>query len=313
MPALKLVHRNIVLAKAEVTYNTDPVPAAATDAMLVSSPKWGHANLRMVKRDNLVRTSLGKLKSLFGGTLIDISFDKEITPSGVAGTAPELGVLLKACGFAETIVGGVSVTYKPASYNHSSATLYFYEDGSVFKVTGCRGTVTFDLKAGAVGMAKFKFTGHLASWADAALPTPTYLSQVPNVLIGAAFTVDGFAAVVDGLKFDMGNKLSMLPSIASADGYDQVILVSRDVAGSFDPQANLIADYDWRGKFTGGNAVALDTGLIGAVAGAKYRIQMPAISYRNMEPGEREGVETYAMTFGAAESAGDDEVSIAFT
>jgi hypothetical protein len=313
-PNLKLVHRSILLAKVEGAYNTDSVPVVGTDAMLVSGLKWSHDNLRMIKRDGLVRPSLGKKKSLYGGSLFSLSFDKEIVPSGVAGTPPEMGPLLKGSGFGETVVAVTSVTYKPVSYGHSSLSMYFYEDGDVFKVTGCRGTVEFDFKAGAVGMAKFKFTGHLASFSAAAFPVPAYTPNVPIPLIGGGFAVDGFAAVIESLKVSMGIKLAMPASFNSADGYDQIQILGRDVGGSFDPQANLIADYDWRTKFVGGNALALDTGAIGAVAGAIYRLQMPAISYRNMEPGDRDGVETYAMTYGAHETAAlDDEVSLAFT
>ncbi|MCK7495178.1 MAG: hypothetical protein MZW92_31855 [Comamonadaceae bacterium] len=45
---------------------------------------------------------------------MQLTFDVEIKGSGAAGTAPELGVLLKGCGFGETVVAVTSVTYAPA-------------------------------------------------------------------------------------------------------------------------------------------------------------------------------------------------------
>jgi hypothetical protein len=59
--------------------------------------------------------------------------------------------------------------------------------------------------------------------------------------------------------------------------------------------------------------MALTTGAIGGTAGNILTVTMPALSYREAAPGDREGVRTMEMSYGAAESSGDDEVSLAFT
>ena len=109
-----LNHRSVLLAKVEATYNVDPTPTGAANAILVEKLSWGFANARMAQRAP-VRTSQGKLKDLYAGALISIKFDVEIKGSGSAGIAPEFGPLLKACQMSETVVAVTSVTYKPAS------------------------------------------------------------------------------------------------------------------------------------------------------------------------------------------------------
>ncbi|WP_444932401.1 hypothetical protein ACJJIF_22000 (plasmid) [Microbulbifer sp. SSSA002] len=73
---------------------------------------------------------------------MEVTFNAELKGSGAAGTPPEIAPLLRACGLAETITAGTSVEYNLASEGHESITLYLYEDGSLYKLTGVRGTWT---------------------------------------------------------------------------------------------------------------------------------------------------------------------------
>ena len=49
--------RAVLLAKDEVTYNTDSVPVAGTDAILVEDLKWAFASSRMFQRNQIGRAS----------------------------------------------------------------------------------------------------------------------------------------------------------------------------------------------------------------------------------------------------------------
>jgi len=59
--------------------------------------------------------------------------------------------------------------------------------------------------------------------------------------------------------------------------------------------------------------MALATGVIGSSAGNRLSVSMPAITYTEAARGNQNNVGTYEMKFAAAESAGDDEVSLVFT
>lgn len=304
--------RAVVLAKTEVTYNTDPTPAAGTNAILVENLGWSFEGARLAER-NAVRNSLAQLKKLYAGSLISITFDAEIKGSGAAGTAPEIGPLLRGCGFAETVVAATSVTYKPASSGHESLTFWLYEDGMKYVVTGCRGTVTASLQTGQTGKFSFTFTGHFSGPSDVALATPTYNATVPPVLINVPFAIDSYSAVISKMDFDMGLTLAKPDSIAATDGYGQMQITGRAVSGSIDPEAALVAAYDWVTKWKSSASYALTTGAIGGTAGNKYTISMPAVVYNELSNGDRDGILTREVKFQAVESTGDDEVSIAFT
>jgi hypothetical protein len=307
-----LTRREVILAKVEQTYGVDAVPTAATDAVLVENPAWSHEGARMVDRSPAVGR-LAHRQALFGGTLKQITFEAEIKGSGTAGTAPELGVLLRGCGFSQTVSAGVSVTYKPASTNHESLTIYYYSDGLLYKITGARGTVTGNLEAGQTGKLSFTFTGKTSAPTDVALVSPTLAATVPPRLVSVPFTIDSYAAVISSLEFDAGITVSMPPSIAAADGYAQLRITERNLTGSFDPEAILVATQDFIGKWRSGALMALDTGVIGGTAGNRYQVQMPAVYYNDVGQGERDGIRTFEMSFAGTESAGDDEISLIFT
>jgi len=306
-----LVNREVITAKIETTYNVDAAPAAA-DAILVENVSWSNEGLRMNER-NSIRGNIGKLQQIFGGRLMSVSFDVEIKGSGTAGTPPEIGQLLRACGMGETIVALTSVSYSPGSSGHESITLHFYRDGKRFILTGCRGNVTEQLETGAQGKMSFAFTGHVAPETDTAMIAPTYDSTVPVAVIGAAFSIGAYSAVISSLSFDLSNTLATPPDISAVDGYAEIRITNRDVNGSFDPEDTLLAVNDWQNDLINGNTLALDTGVIGSVAGNRYQLTMPAVYYREMGPGDRDGIRTLDISFGAAESAGDDEFTLVFT
>ena len=307
-----LVKKSVVLAKPEVTYNTDPIPVAATDALKVENLSHGPSNQKMVEQPN-VKNTLGKEKSIFGSLLWQISFDVLAKGSGTAGTAPEYGPCLRACGLGETIVAVTSVTYAPVSTDLESITLYVYEDGKLYKVTGCTGNVTYSGEAGGAGKYSFTFTGHKSAITDTALVAPTLDATEAPILKSAGFTVGAYSAIISALNFDMGNQVIMPSDINAADGFGEIQITDRDINGTIDPEDESLATKDFLADWEAGTEMALGTGVIGGTAGNKYQITMPAVSYRDASLGEREGLRTIQLPYGAHEVSGDDGVSIAYT
>ena len=314
-----LVNREVILAKTEVTYGTDSVPVAGTDAMLVENIGWSNEGLRMNERP-AVRASLGQLQQVFGGTLRTITFDVEMKGSGIdpssTATPPEFAPLLRACAMTETITASTSVGYQPESDPalHESITIHYFQDGLRYILTGCRGNVSFNWETGALPKMSFTFTGHIATPTDVVLPDPTVLAVVPVAVIAAAFTIDGFAAIVNAVTLDMSNTLAMPPDMAATDGFGEVQVTARDPNGSYDPEAELVAVDNPFADLIGDLALALSIGPIGTVAGNIIDIDMPAVSYRDQSPGDRDGIRTYEIPFGAAEATPpDDELVILFT
>ncbi len=308
-----LTNRDVILIKIESTYGTDAVPVEGTDAILVESQGWANEGLRMNERP-AVRANIGLLQSVYGGRLGSVTFDVELKGSGGAvDDPPEIGTALRACGLGEMINAAADVTYEPVSTGIESVTIYYFQDGIRYILTGCRGNVSFNLETGAVGKASFTFTGHIALPTDVALPAPTYDGVVPVAIINTPFVIGGFSAIINALTFDMSNTIAMPPDMAAIDGYSEVQITQRDVNGSFDPEAELVAVDTPLTDLENGVAQALTTGKIGSGTGAEYQVTMPAVYYRDVSPGDRDGVRTLETPFGATESTGDDEVSIVFT
>jgi len=310
-----LLNREVILAKIETSYGVDSLPVPASDAVLVQSASWSNEGLRMIERD-VLKPTLGKEQQVYAGALKSVTFDVELKGSGVAGTPPEIGVLLRMCAMSETIAVGVSVTYDVVSDSSTqeSGTIYFYHEGLVHKLTGCRGTVTGNLETGNYGVLSFTFTGHSSNPTDAAAPASAVFDQtLPPALLGVNFTVGGFSAAVNAISIDMGIEVTTPAQISAVNGYGEVSITNRDVNGTIDPLMTSVAENDFIGDFTSGTKMLMDTGVIGSTAGNRYQVQMPAIYYRDITPGDRDGIRTYDIPYGAVESAGDDEITIIFT
>lgn len=297
----KLIKRELILAKIESSYGVDAAPDAS-DAVLVENIGWSFAGARMIERAP-VKPSLGMMQGIFAGTLMEVTFDVEIKGSGSSGVAPEVGPLLRACGMAETIDAGNSVEYAPASENHESVTIYYYEDGSLYKLTGCRGNVSMNLETGAAGKFSFTLTGHVSGPTDDTMPTVSYDATTPPPVINASFSVGGYPAVINALSLDLGNSIATPPSMSAEDGYSEIIISDRDVTGSFDPEATTVAAKGWIGEWKNGSAQTITTGPIGTATGNQYALEIQSAWYKEISPGDRDGLRTYEIGFGAA---GDD-------
>jgi len=306
-----LKNREVILFKIETTYGVDSVPVA-TDAILVSNLTVGHDGLRMNERP-AVRTSLGKLKRIYGGRLEVFTFDVEIKGSGVAGTPPECGALFRAAAHSETIVASTSVTYAPVSTGHESGTLYYYRDGKRKIARGVRINLAFNYEAGSAGMMSITAIGHVDAETDTTIIAPTYDSSVPVPILSGAFAWGAYAATISKLAFDMGHAFAKPADINAADGYAAIQITGRDITGSIDPHATLLATKNWETDLTLGTTRAINLGPIGSVVGNIYRLTAPAAYVMDLSNGEVEGVTTYDVPIGFAESTTDNEVSHAFT
>lgn len=304
--------RTVLLAKIEATYNTDPTPVEAADAVLIENPAMQFEGARMHER-NPTKPSLGALNSLYAGSLMTVTFDVDIKGSGTAGTAPEYGPLLRACGLGEAIVAVTSVTYEPVSTAFESVTIYWFVDGLKYILTGCRGTVTGAVGIGATAKLSFSMTGHFTGPTDVALAAPTYSAITPLAMLNlTSFTVDSFAAIVSAINFDLGLEVGTPDDLSATDGFGEVQISGRRVTGSIDPMETLVATYDWVTKWKADTAAVLTTGAIGA-AGNIFNLSFPKAQYTELSSGDRAGMLTRDITFLAGENVADDEISLVFT
>lgn len=306
------VSREAVLGKIQTAHGSPATLSAATDAILVESPAWSYVDARMLPRP-VRKATLGPLAQVYAGSLVQLTFNAYIKGSGVAGTPPDLAHFLVACGMAETITPATSVAYSLASIGHQYITLEYYQDGKRKRMVDAIGNVSGQADAGAFGMLSFTFVGHEDTEIDAAFPSISTDATVPVPYINRPFSIGGYGADISKLAFDLGNDIKKPASVATADGYGQLRIGDRDIAGSFDPLDVLLATHDFVDQWKSGAAMALDTGVVGSTAGNRWQIAMPAVSYRSVGQAERESVRALEMAYGSHESAGDDQFTITFT
>lgn len=310
------VSNEVILAKTETVYGTDPVPTVGSNAILTRGVTFEREGLRMVER-GAVRQSIGELQSIFGGTLARISFECEVKGSGTAGVAPEIGPLLEACGLEETVVADTSVTYKPESAAHESVTIYYFEGGRKRHIlTGCRGNCTFRLEAGGIMVAAFEFIGAHTEPTDQALPSPTYNATVPKAALSMAVSLNGVTAItVSGWEWMLNNEVGAGPSVSTASGYGEVIIGKRKVEGSITLESELDSVIDIDTLLTQGTRFAFASGSLGATAGNIVNVTTPASStyVKDYSPEEVNFIRQRRVMLGVDDSTPNQELSIAFT
>ncbi|MFP4560985.1 MAG: phage tail tube protein [Thiohalorhabdus sp.] len=306
-----LTKRELIMASTESSYDSDASPGDS-DAILVQNLSANPAEGARMNERPATRSSLGALQHLYGGTLMSLSFDVELKGSGELGVEPEWGVLMKGCGLAETVDADTDVRYAPASSDHDSLTIYYNQDGVVYKLTGARGSVSVNLETGQAGMLSFNFTGHVTR-EDQDLPDPTFDDVVPPAVKGGDFTIGGYSAVISAFSFDLNNEVVTPPDLSAEDGYGEIRITGRDVSGSIDPEMTDLSTNDWLGDWESGESMSLDTGEIGSSEGNRIQITAPAVYYREPSFGERDGIRIAELSCGLAESDTDDEFEIVLT
>ena len=313
--------RRIIAGKLEAAEGVPEALTAAETGILVRDVSYT-PDITMLPREVILAT-FSKLPDLTGARMARIGFKAEVIGRGAAYSAevlPRLDPYLKACGLAATLDvtgGSEKVTYQRASANIPSITIAFLDDdgagGAVIKkIAGARGTVKFSGQVGQQLFAEFSFIGSYQPVVDGAQLAASYDSLVPPQLLGATFTVGGYAPVLQSFEIDLANKLAGRPSIAAASGYQSFEITDGDTRGRMDPEMVKVAVNDYYGKWVGGLTGALVCGPFGPAQYNRIQLNAPKLVTTDVQEGEREGQQVCNVGFQLAMNAGDDEMLLTF-
>jgi hypothetical protein len=313
---MALTRKKFLIAKIETTYGTDPSPVGGTDAVQVTN-----LEVTPIESDNVQAASYqGFLGNSTRGTLVankrvSVTFDVELAGSGAAGTAPAFGPLLKSCGLSETTSAGVSVTYAPVSSSFSSATIYCFYDGTRHKITGARGTVSFNLTAGQFAVASFQFIGiYNAPDGTALSGSFTVANQAAAIEVNDTnMTTATFHGVTSSRieSFDMAlNNELLYKETASSQ---EVLITNRAPGGTAVIEAPAVGTTDFFAK-----AVAVATGstslVLGATSGNIVTVNAAQTDITGCSYADTNGVIALSMPYLALPTtAGNNEASLVFT
>lgn len=319
----RFVRNTAILAKIEGTYGSDPTPTEAANAILVSNFSVTPINSQNVPRD-LVRGYFGGSEHLVGTKNVQIGFDVEFASSGsmVTPTVPAWGPLLRACGFAETGTAGTRVEYNPISSGQESVYIYYFDDGVRHKISGCRGTVSIDLTAGARPVFRFAFTGlyvDVTSNANSALtltawktPLTVTDSNTGDLMLGDLTYTAGTPTITGGtnypstgLSIDIGNAVNHVPLV----GGETVDISQREVTGSITLDVTASQEVTFAGNVIANTNTEL--GIIhGTTAGSKMLIYAPAVQMINPRKADVSGRRLITYDLRLVPLSGNDEIKI---
>lgn len=308
-----LLRKRLILVETESVYGTDPTPTGV-DAVLVRDLDITPQQSDVVSRD-LIRPYLGASEQLLANTRVECTFSVELAGSGAAGTAPQYGKALQACGLSETVSAGVSVTYAPVSSSFSSVTIHYNIDGVRHKVTGARGTFVLNASVGEIPTIDFTFTGIYNAPDDSALPSVTYANQATPLIFKNGntdtFSLLGYSGCLQSVSMDLGNSIVYRELIGCEK---EVLITDRNANGAVVIEAPTIAQKDYfQAALTDGSLGDL-TFQHGTAAGNIVDFSSTRVDIGDVSYSDQDGIAMLNMPYTAIPStAGNDEFQLVYT
>ncbi len=295
MPTAKKWKKRVFLLKIETVYGTDAVPTGAANAILATGVKFDPMKGSDVNRD-LDLPYLGNQGTIPAELHATYSGKVELAPSGTAGTAPAWGPLLRACGVAQTISAGESVTYNPITDSHESATVYIYVDGTLYKSFGVRGTGKFTANAQGIPYFEFELTGLWVAATETTNPAATLTAfQKPKIvskLNTPTFTINAVAMVMRSFELDLGNKVEPRFLV----GAEEILIVDRAELIKTQVQADLLSVIDPFALALAQTDVAVNL-VHGTTAGNILTLNAPAAQMQRPEGAvEAQGIKEWPLS-----------------
>ncbi len=313
---MALTRKKFLIAKIESSYGTDPTPVGGSDAVQVTN-----LEVTPIESDNVQASAyLGFIGNSTRATLVankrvSVTFDVELAGSGTAGTAPAFGPLLKSCGLSEPTVADTSVTYAPVSRNFASATLYCFYDGTRHKITGARGSVSFNFTAGQFAVASFNFIGIYNAPDDTALSgTFTVANQaaaleVNDTNLTTATFFGETSQRIESFDMALNNELIYKETASSKE----VLITNRAVGGTAVIEAPAVGTTDYFADAIG-VSTASSSMVLGATGGNIVTLTAAQTDVTGVSYGDTNGVISLSMPYLALPTtAGNNELSLALT
>ena len=313
---MALTRKKFLIAKIESSYGTDPTPVGGSDAVQVTN-----LEVTPIESDNVQASAYqgfignSTRATLVANKRVSVTFDVELAGSGTAGTAPAFGPLLKSCGLSETTVADTSVTYAPVSSSFDSATIYCFYDGTRHKITGARGSVSFNFTAGQFAVASFNFIGIYNAPDDTALSgTFTVANQaaaleVNDTNLTTATFFGETSQRIESFDMALNNELIYKETASSKE----VLITNRAVGGTAVIEAPAVGTTDYFADAVG-VSTASSSLVLGATGGNIVTLTAAQTDVTGVSYGDTNGVISLSMPYLALPTtAGNNELSLAFT
>ncbi len=311
MPVIRWREKTL-LFKIEATYGTDAEPTGAANAVRAKNVAWNPMEGQDVDLAH-EQPDLGGSPTIVADLHATLEFEVDLVGSGVAGTAPAFGPILRALGCAETVAAATSVTYNPVSSGHDAATVYLNVGGILYTSLGVRASGTITLNASGVPILKVMMAGLWVAPADQAKPTPDFTGwNNPKIVSHAnsAFTIDGSARVLRSFTFDLGNEVEPRFLV----GNESIEIVDRAEKLDVQIEAVPLATFNPYALAESGDRVPVVFTHEKATAGRIITLTAPTCQLmRPGAPTEAQGITEWPLSFKPLPTTGNDQWTLAFT
>lgn len=306
----KLTRKVAILAKIETTYGVNSIPTGSANAIQVINPEITPIAAETVNRE-IARGYLGNSEELIANKHVEVNFGVEIVGAASAGAAAPYSPLLRACGLSETLSSSpAKVIYAPVSQTFESVTLFFYLDGIHHKITGVRGTVSFEIEANKIPMMMFKFIGIYDSIVDGGMPTTVYTDwnkpNVSNTTYTYGFNFLGNTALtLEKLTVDLGNDVLFRSLIGS----EYAMISDRKVSGTATFEATTLATFNVFQR-----SLETTNGILEIThndqQSRKFKIEMASVDIGTPTYADSSGVVMWTVPFNGIPVSGNDEINL---
>lgn len=239
-----------------------------------------------------------------------------LSGSGTPGTPPIFGELLRACGLAELIVAGESVTYVPATDEGESFCVWFVEDGQIQKVPGVRGNAEGNLTAKQDPTLQFTLTGlfkRMEPLAEAISKRPEAFAEelAVNFQNTPGRNVHGHQGCMQSLSFNLGNEVN----VNNKPGCEKVTITDRSITGQVEIEAPNITTKNYFQAIESHQVVTKDRVSIkhGTTPGNIVEVVGTKVQLSTLSRTDSSGTLHYTMGTRYTEDQGDDELALIFT
>lgn len=289
----------LILSAIEATPGTAETLVAGDGAMVVRNPQYSQNNTN-IERD-FISPDHGTLASLPGSISGQISFDTELKPGASLGVAPQVGKLLRMCGFSETLDAGVDVEYAlgGSGFEHGTVAFDLQDDGGGngprYAIKGAHGNLVFSAEVGGLMNIAATLTGAYITPTDVAALSPTFETKIPPIFKDGTFTIGGVALKVRRFSIDLRNQIVLTPDINEASGFALARYGSRAPQITFDAELTTITTHNFTGLIENATESAL---VLQSQVTANNTVRMEAtkLQYTNISFNNQDNIPVVSVT-----------------
>ena len=302
--------KTLVAAKKESSY-ASAATLAGTDAVLCTDVSLEPVTSTVLDR-NTIDGKFGSRPFIQTNTHVSLNLTVEATPSGTQGQSPDYKDLLLGCGLIETSTASQNVFAPETDLETAdSLTIGVYIDGSLHKLTGARGSFTYQIEAGDTPKFVFNFLGLYNAPSATTILNPTYSQLDPKVANSTnttAFQLHSYAGSLQSFSFEQNNNLYYSELVSSSK---KVRITDRASSGSVSIESVGLGTKNFY-EIVNSTATGNLTHQHGQTAGNKITFTASTTQLETIAQGENVGYQMLDIGYRALPNSGDDEFELKF-